>query len=116
MGAADLSQIRWSPDRTSTLGRGLDASWFAQMPRAGACEGKSGGESPRDGPGMMCFEGGSAALEPRPWDQGGQAQVSSSRRSFRPRIPQSSRLQSTADGRTQRVRQRITALPPERAA
>jgi hypothetical protein len=85
------------------------------MRREGAREGNSGGESRCDGPGVMCFVGDSTALEPRPWNQGGRAQVSSSPRSFRPRIPQSSRLWSTADGRTQRVRQRTTARPPERA-
>jgi hypothetical protein len=37
-----------------------------------ACGGNSGGESPCDGPGMMCSVGGPKALEPRTWDQIGQ--------------------------------------------
>src|SRR5262249_12065213 len=57
---------------SNTLGRRSDASWFAQTPRTQAREGTSGGESPCDGLGSMCSEGGSAALEPRPWDQGGR--------------------------------------------
>jgi len=61
---------------TNTLGRRLDAVWFAQPPRAQACEGKSQGESLGAGSGKMCSEGGFEALEPRPWDQGGWAQVS----------------------------------------
>jgi len=58
MGAADLLQSRWFPDRSKTLGRRFEAVWFAQPPRTQAREGTSGGESRRDGPGMMCFEGG----------------------------------------------------------
>jgi hypothetical protein len=69
MGAADLQQIRWFPDRPNTLRCRLDASWFAQTPRARAREGTSGSESPCDVPGMMCFEGGlpgsgTTAVEP----------------------------------------------------
>jgi hypothetical protein len=41
-----------------------------------AHEGKSVGEGLRDVPRMMCSEGGSEALEPRPWDQDVRAQVS----------------------------------------
>jgi hypothetical protein len=93
MEATDLfTEIRRSTGRLKTLGRRSEASWFAQVRRTQACEGTSGGESLCDGLWMMCFGGGSEALEPRPWDQDGQAQVSSSLRSFRPRIPQSSRL------------------------
>jgi len=40
------------------------------------------GEGLCDIPRMMCSEGGSDALEPRPWDQNGQAQVSWSLRSL----------------------------------
>jgi len=53
------------------------------MPRAQACEGKSGGESPCVGPGMTCSEGGLEALEPRTWNQIGRAQASSRPWSFR---------------------------------
>jgi hypothetical protein len=42
-----------------------------------AREGKSRGESPDDEPRMACFEGGSEALGPRPWNQDWRAQVSS---------------------------------------
>jgi len=90
--------------RSAGLGTG-ERPWGADPKRHGsprllrvrAREGTSGCESSRDGPWMMCFEGGSVTLGPRPWNQGGRAQVPSSRRSFRPRIPQSSRLWSTAD-------------------
>jgi len=58
MEAAGLLQIRWFPDWLKTLGRRLDAVWFAQPLRAEACEGTSGGESPCDGPGMIGFGGG----------------------------------------------------------
>jgi len=58
---------------------------------------------------MTCSEGGSEALEPRPWDQGERAQASWSPRSFRSRVPQSSRLQSTVDERMQRARRRSNA-------
>ncbi len=96
--------------------RGLRVKAPAQMPRTQACEGTSHGESRDAEPGMTCFEGGSEALEPRPWDQIGRAQASSSPWSFRPRIPQSSRLQSTRDGRTQRAQRCVTAFPTERAS
>jgi len=62
MGATGLQQARWSPDRTKSLRRRLDAVWLAQPPRAQAWEGKSGSESPCDGPEVMCFEGGLASL------------------------------------------------------
>jgi hypothetical protein len=38
-----------------------------------SARGGRSGESRSDGPGMMCSEGGSEVLEPRPWDQGGPA-------------------------------------------
>lgn len=109
--------------RSAGLGTG-ETPWGADPKRHGsprllrerAREGTSGGESSRDGLEVMCFVGGSVTLEPRPWNQGGRAQVPSSRRSFRPRTPQSSRLWSTADERAQRVRKRITAQPLERVA
>ncbi len=44
---------------------------LAETPRTQAREGTSGGESSRDGSEVMRFEGGSEALEPRPWNQGG---------------------------------------------
>jgi hypothetical protein len=73
MEATDLfTEIRRSTGRLKTLGRRSEASWFAQMPRAQAREGTSGGESRRDGSEVTCSEGGSEALEPRPWNQGGQ--------------------------------------------
>jgi len=113
-GATDLSKIRWFPVRSKTLGRRLDAQRFAAAQRAQACEGRSGGESPCVGPEMMCFEGGRQALGPRTRNQGGRAQAPSRPRSFRPRIPQSSRLHSTEDGRAQRTQQCVTASPLER--
>ena len=82
MGVADLSQIRWLADWSNALRRRPEASWFAQTRRVEAREGTSGGESSRDGPGVMHFEGGSVALEPRPWNQGEEAQVPWSRWSF----------------------------------
>jgi len=108
MGAAGLSKIRWFPGWPNTLGCRPDASWFAQMPRAQAWEGTSWGESPGDSPGMLCSGGGSGALEPRPWNQGGRAQVPTRLRSSRSRIPQSSRLQGTADEGAQGARQRVS--------
>jgi hypothetical protein len=63
-------------------GAEFEASWFAQTRRTQACEGTSGSESSCDRPGMMCFEGGSDALEPRPWNQNGRAQVPWRPRSF----------------------------------
>jgi len=59
-------------------------------------------------------KGGSRSLGPWPWDQGGRAQVLSSLRSLRPRIPQSPRLRSTVGGRAQRTRRRVPAPPSER--
>jgi len=112
MGAADLSKIRRSPSRLKTLGCRSDASWFAQVPRTQAREGTSGGESSCDGSGIMCSGGGSQALGPRPWNQGGRAQVPSSLRSSRPRIPQSSRPTSTVD---ERVQQHGNVLRPHRS-
>jgi len=114
MGAADLSKIRWLSERSNTLGRRPEASWFAQTTRAQASEGQSRGESLGAEPGVTCFEGASAVLGPRPWDQDGKAQASSSLRSLQPRIPQSPKLSSTVGEGTQRVRQRTTASPPER--
>jgi hypothetical protein len=70
MGAAGLfKKTRWFPDWWKTLWRRLDAVWFAQPPRDEAREGTSGGESPCDGSGMMCSEGGlerlgTMAMEP----------------------------------------------------
>src|SRR5690242_4449266 len=75
MGVADLTQIRWLADWSNALRRRPEASWFAQTRRVEAREGTSGGESSRDGPQVMHFEGGSVALEPRPWNQGEEAQV-----------------------------------------
>jgi hypothetical protein len=115
MGAVDLSRSAGSRIGEMPWGAAPKTSWFAQTSRVEAREGTSGGESSRDDPGVTCSEGDSAALGPWPWNQGGQAQVPSSRRSFRPRIPQSSRLWSTDDERAQRMRKRITALPLERA-
>jgi len=115
MGAVDLSRSAGSRIGEMPWGAAPNASWFAQTTRDKAREGTSGGESSRVGPGVTCFEGDSVALEPWPWNQGGRDQVPWSRRSFRPRIPQSSRLWSTADERAQEVRQRISALPLERA-
>jgi hypothetical protein len=63
-------------------GAEFEASWFAQTRRTQACEGTSGSESSCDRPGMMCFEGGSEALEPRPWNQNWRAQVPWSPQSF----------------------------------
>jgi hypothetical protein len=62
----------------------------------------------------MCFEGASLVLEPRPWNQGGRAQVLLRLWSFRPRLPQNSRLQSTTDERAQLTPQGVTAQPSER--
>jgi len=115
MGAADLQKIRRFPGWRNTLRCRSKASWFAQTRRTQAREGTSGGESLCDRSGMTCSEGGSEALEPRPWNQNGRAQVPWSPRSFRPRIPQSSRLWSIADKRVQRTRQRVPAYLPERA-
>lgn len=81
-GVADLSKTRWLSDWSNALGRRPEASWFAQTRRVEAREGTSGGESSRDGPGVMNFEGGSVALGPRPWNQGEEAQASWSRRSL----------------------------------
>ena len=102
MGAADLSKIRRFPSRSNTLGCRSDARWFAQAPRTQAREGTSGGESHCNGSEIMSSGGGSQTLEPRPWDQGGRAQVPWRLRSSRPRIPQSSRPKSTVDERVQR--------------
>jgi len=63
----------------------------------------------------MCSEGGSRALGPRPWNQGGRAQVPSRLRSSRPRIPQSSRLQSTVDEGAQETRRRVFGLPARKS-
>jgi hypothetical protein len=115
MGAVDLSRSAGSRIGVMPWGAAPKTSWFAQTSRVEAREGTSGGESSRDDPGVTCSEGDSVALGPWPWNQGGQAQVPSSRRSFRPRIPQSSRLWSTADDRAQQMRQRISAFPLERA-
>jgi hypothetical protein len=115
MGAVDLSRSAGSRTGERPWGAASKASWYAQTPRVKAREGKSGGESSRDGPGVTCSEGDSVALGPWPWNQGGRAQVPSSRRSFRPRIPQSSRLWSTADEGAQQMRRRISAFPLERA-
>ena len=109
MGAAGLSKTRWPPSRSNTLGRRSEASWFAQTQRAQACEGISLGESSGDGLEVTCSEGGSETLEPRPWNQGGRAQATGSPRSFRPRIPQSSRLYRTGDERPQRSPRRSDA-------
>jgi len=51
---------------------GVCVTAFARTPRAQACEGTSQGESSGDGGKMTCSEGGSEALEPRPWNQGGE--------------------------------------------
>jgi hypothetical protein len=88
---------------------GLRVTALARTPRAQAREGTSRGESLGDGSAMMCSEGGSEALEPRPWNQGGGAQATGSPRSFRPRIPQSSRLHRTGDERKQRSSKRSDA-------
>jgi hypothetical protein len=115
MGAAGLSKIRWFPGWSKTLGCRPEASRFAAARKARAREGTSGGESPCDGPGVMRFEGGSRALEPRPWDQGAGAQVPWRLRSSRPLIPQSWRLVSIADERARDTQRCVSALALERA-
>jgi len=119
--AAGLSQIRWFPGRSNTLGRRFDASRLAcnsARPDAedSSVRGETRGESSAVGSEMRCFVGGRETLEPRTWDQGGRAQASSRTWSFRPRIPQSSRLWSTTDERTQRTQRCVTAFPLERVS
>jgi hypothetical protein len=65
--------------------------------------------------GSWAPKGGSGVLEPWPWNQGVRAQVPRRRRSFRPRIPQSSGTERTGAEGAQRVWRHTTAFPPERA-
>jgi|SwirhirootsSR2_FD_contig_111_12744_length_969_multi_5_in_0_out_0_2 hypothetical protein len=78
--------------------------------------GDSGGESRFDGAGVMGSEGDSEALGPRPWDQGRQAQVPWSLRSFQTSYSSEFEAWSTVDERAQRVRRRTTASLSERAS
>jgi len=80
-----------------------------------SARGDCGGESHGDGAGVMCSEGDSGALEPRPWNQGRQAQVSLSLRSFQ--TSYSSEFEADEHRRREDagVRQRTTAFLLERA-
>jgi len=126
MEASGLSKVRWSSDRSNTLGRRFDASRPAcnsARPDAedSSVRGENEGESPRVGSKVMRFEGGQETLEPRTRNQSGRGssvfqalELSTSYSSEFEAVEHQGR--KDAVGAAQRKRRRVTAFPFERVS